>query len=85
MAIKNRIRLKTKMKNELMSKGLEGYPQTPFILKVRTKLFKTVDILEILKDWKTRGLVQNFYVKTSTSKKPVSVWRATTKILEERL
>ncbi len=69
----------------MITKSLEGYPHAEFIQKCRTKLFKTDDIVEILTDWKIRGLVQKFEVKIATSKRPVSIWRATDKILSERL
>lgn len=81
----NRMRLKRKLRNELMSRGVEGYPHSDLIMKCRTHIFKGSDIIEILEDWRSRDLVQKFHVKTKTSKKPVIYWRATTFIIDGRL
>lgn len=84
-AVRSRIRLKKKMQRELVNAGVEGYPHQKLILKCRTKLWSVDDLKEILEDWRARGLVQKFTVKLATSKRPVTIWRATKAILVERL
>lgn len=83
--IQNRMRLKTKMRNLLVAADLKGVPHAEFIQKVRTQVFPSKVVREILADWHSRDLVQKFSVRTPISKKPVTVWRATQRILIERL
>jgi len=83
--VQNRMRLKRKIRQELISKGVEGYHQTLLVDKCRTKVFSGQVVKEILEDWRTRNLVQKFLIKVNTSKKPITVWRATTLIIDGRL
>ena len=83
--IRDRSRLKNKIKNLLTEAESEGIIHTTLIDKVRTRAFPAEEIRTILQDWNTRQLVQCFEVKLATSKKPVKIWRATRLILTERL
>lgn len=90
--IKNRERLKQKMKQVLIGGGLEGVAQTKIIAKCRTyntkanpNGFKGEDIRNILSDWRIRGLAQRFDVQQGYSKKPTRIWRATEDIKLGRL
>lgn len=90
--IRNRERLKRKMRDILIGRGLEGLTQTKLISKCRTYNPKTNpngftgdDIRAILKDWKIRGLVQRFETQEGYSKKPSNVWRALEDIKLARL
>lgn len=73
------------MKNLLSAAGTEGITLRDLNQKCRTHIFKIPDIAEIISDWKERGLVQKFEVKQAHSKRPVTIIRATTLILKERL
>lgn len=90
--IKNRQRLKQKMKQLLIGGGLVGIAQTEIIQKCRTfnskanpNGFTGDDVRDILADWKSRGLVQRFDISQGYSKKPTRVWRATEDIKTGRL
>lgn len=90
--IKNRERLKYKMRQILIGGGLEGISQTEIITKCRTyntkanpNGFKGEDIRNILSDWRIRGLAQRFDVRQGYSKKPTRIWRATADIKTARL
>jgi hypothetical protein len=85
--IKNKERLKQKMKYLLISAGLEGLSQTDIIAKCRTHHTKVnptgftgQDIREVLSDWKLRGLAQRFDVRQGFAKKLTRIWRATNSI-----
>jgi len=79
------MKLKEKMRLQLILKGAEGWQQTDFVRKVRTHVWTVAHVKEILEDWRMRGLVQKFVVKKETSKRPVTIWRATKLIQTERL
>lgn len=79
------MRLKRKMRQELIAADLEGIGQKALVMKCRTKIWKTEDIKQILEDWKARHLVQKFMVKKAHSKRPITVWRATELIKDGRL
>lgn len=83
--ILNNIRLKHKMRQILMAAGTEGIMHSPLIQKCRTKNFTAEVVREVLEDWRSRGLIDKYYVKTPTSKKPVIIWRANRNIVEGRL
>ena len=73
----NRSVLRQKIKRVLLSAGASGISQTKLIAKCRTHIWKREHIEEILGDWLIREYVQQFLIKTETSKKPVKIWRAT--------
>ena len=83
--IRDRSRLKNKIKLLLVNAEQEGMMHTTLIDKCRTRDFPAEEIRNILQDWNTRQLVQCFEVKKDHSKKPVMIWRATRLILTERL
>lgn len=83
--IRDRSRLKNKIKNLLVEAEDRGIPQTVLVDKCRTKAFPAEVIRTILYDWSTRRMAQCFEIKQSHSKKPVHIWRATQLILTERL
>jgi hypothetical protein len=51
--------------------------QHNIVSKSRTRVWKGDDIREVLEDWRIRRLVQKFVTKPVTSKRPVTIWRAT--------
>ena len=82
--IKNRQRLKAKMRQLLIGSGLEGLAQTVIIQKCRTyntkanpNGFTGEDVRNILADWRIRGYVQRFDVQQGYAKRPTQIWRAT--------
>jgi hypothetical protein len=81
----NRMRLKRKMRDQLIAGDLEGVPHSELVQKCRTQIFKTSDIRNILDEWKTRGLAESFLLSKPHSKRPIRYWRATSLILSERL
>jgi hypothetical protein len=90
--VKNRQRLKIKIRQLLIGGGLEGISQTTLIQKCRTynskanpNGFTGEDVRHILKDWKQRGLVQLFDIHKGYAKKPTHIWRATDEIISGRL
>lgn len=83
--IRSILRLKAKLRQELLGAGLDGYKHVDLILKCRTKIFKQPEIMEILNDWNNRDLIQRFEVRMAHSKKPVTIWRATKLLIDGRL
>jgi hypothetical protein len=79
------IRLKQKMRQLLMAASTEGMMHTNIVMKCRTKHFTNKEVTEILEDWRSRGLIDKYYVKTPTSKKPITIWRANRNIIDGRL
>ncbi len=64
----------------LVDAGVNGMTQKQITANF-ANMMKANEIKEILERWRLVGAVQKFRVEEST--KPITIWRATTKLIEE--
>lgn len=69
--------MKRKLQRLLINAETAGIHHKVLMDKVRTPSVSIDDIKAVLEQWRTEGRVQKFLVKLPTSKRPITVWRAT--------
>lgn len=79
----NIVRYSLKIRQLLLGAGQKGIGQWELNQKTRTKVFNTSDMLMILKEWEAKKWVDSHQVIVLGSKRPTTIWRATTLLRDD--
>lgn len=75
------MKIHPRLRELLIEGGITGLKQSEIIVSLRNTM-KAPEIREILEEWRKEGYVQRFRLSPKTAGRPITVWRATNKILE---